>query len=340
MKTITKKSAIYRVKSLSATLLFVSAIAFCACAQKSNNTSSPTVTNSSGNDGPAVFFTTEISPEALIQVFEALGVEPNGRVAVKISTGESSHSNQLDPALIAPLVKRVGGTIVECNTAYPLSRRARTASHLRAIEKRGYGNVDIMDSEGTMRLPVLDTTYIKYDEVGSHVANYDFMIDLSHFKGHGMGGFGGALKNLSIGVASRSGKFYIHSAGSTDSRWAPAEQDAFLESMATAAEAVHRYYKQDGRNIVYINVMNNLSVDCDCAGSPATPRMKDVGILASTDPVALDKACLDLVFGHQSTAADDARPLQERINRKHGTHIITHAERLGLGTSHYRLIKL
>ncbi len=309
-----------------------------ACAQKGANPVpyEPTM----GDDGAVVYFTDEISPEALVRIYEALGVEATGRVAVKISTGESSHSNHLDPALIMPLVQRVDGTLVECNTAYPLSRRAKTKSHSKAIAKRGYGNVDIMDSEGTMRLPVQDTTYIKYDEVGSHLANYDFLIDLSHFKGHAMGGFGGALKNLSIGVASRSGKFYIHSAGATDSRWKPAEQDAFLECIATAADAVQRHFRQEGRNIIYINVMNNLSVDCDCMGRPASPKMKDVGILASTDPVALDKACLDLVFTHSDTEGDEAAPLQERVNKKHGTHIITHAERLGTGTTRYRLVKL
>ncbi len=293
-----------------------------------------------GEEESVVYFTRDISAESLVNIFDALGVEPNGRVAVKISTGESQQSHQLAPELIMPLVERVHGTLVECNTAYPLSSRAKTKSHKKEVSKRGYGYVDIMDAEGTMRLPVRDTTYIKYDEVGSHLANYDFMIDLSHFKGHAMGGFGGALKNLSIGVASRSGKFYIHSAGATSSHWKTAEQDAFLECMATAAEAVHRYFKQEGRNIVYINVMNNLSVDCDCDGHPATPRMKDVGILASTDPVALDKACLDLVFGHENTEGDDAGPLQERVNKKHGTHIITHAERLGLGSSRYCLVKL
>lgn len=307
-----------------------------ACAQ--NGTTPLPYTSGAGTEGPAVYFTSDISAESLVHLFEVLGVVPQGRVAVKISTGESQQSHQLAPELIMPLVERVHGTLVECNTAYPLSSRAKTQSHLKEVQRRGYGQVDIMDAEGTMRLPVRDTTYIKYDEVGSHLAHYDFMIDLSHFKGHAMGGFGGALKNLSIGVASRSGKFYIHSAGATDSRWKTAAQDAFLECMATAAEAVHRYFKQEGRNIIYINVMNNLSVDCDCDGHPAAPRMQDVGILASTDPVALDKACLDLVFGHESTDGDDAGPLQERVNRKHGTHIITHAERLGLGSSRYRLI--
>lgn len=326
----------YRIPHLIAIIALSTSVM--ACAQKSV---SPTPYKQTADTvGPAVYFTTDISAEALVRVFEALGVEPQGRVAVKISTGESQQSHQLAPELIIPLVERVHGTLVECNTAYPFSSRAKTKNHEKEVQRRGYGHVDIMDAEGTMRLPVRDTTYIKYDEVGSHLANYDFMIDLSHFKGHAMGGFGGALKNLSIGVASRSGKFYIHSAGATDSRWKTVEQDAFLECMATAAEAVHRHFKQEGRNIVYINVMNNLSVDCDCDGHPATPRMKDVGILAPTDPVALDKACLDLVFGHENTEGDDAGPLQERVNKKHGTHIITHAERLGLGSSRYRLVKL
>ena len=309
-----------------------------ACAQKSGT---PTPYQPSmDNEGAVVYFTDEISAEALVSIYEALGVEATGRVAVKISSGESQSSNQLDPTLIMPLVQHVNGTLVECNTAYPFSSRAKTASHLKAIEERGYGHVDIMDAEGTMRLPVADTTYIKYDEVGSHLANYDFMIDLSHFKGHAMGGFGGALKNLSIGVAARSGKFYIHSAGATSSHWKTAEQEAFLECMATAADAVQRHFRQEGRNIIYINIMNNLSVDCDCDGHPAAPCMKDVGILASTDPVALDKACLDLVFTHDNTMGDNAGPLQERVNKKHGTHIITHAERIGTGTSSYRLVIL
>lgn len=320
--------------------LFFFSVFFISCARHSATTTPQTYQATNGSDGAVVYFTSDISPEALVGIYEALGVKASGRVAVKISTGESSRSNHLSPALIAPLVKHVDGTLVECNTAYPFSSRAKNDKHRQTISQHGYSNVDIMDSEGTMLLPVADTTYIKHDIVGSHLANYDFMIDLSHFKGHAMGGFGGALKNLSIGVASRSGKFYIHSAGKTDSHWKTADQDAFLECMATAADAVQRYFRQDGRNIVYINVMNNLSVDCDCDGSPSEPKMKDVGILASTDPVALDKACLDLVFGHRNSDGDDAGPLQERVNKKHGTHIITHAERLGTGNSHYRLVEL
>ncbi|MBR6083118.1 MAG: DUF362 domain-containing protein, partial [Salinivirgaceae bacterium] len=244
--------------------------------------------------------------------------------------------------LIKDLVQSVGGTLVECNTAYG-GNRSTTADHRKAIEERGYAQiatVDIMDEEGTMKLPVTDTKHIEYDIVGSHLANYDFMINLAHFKGHAMGGFGGVLKNQSIGVASHSGKLYIHSAGASTTRWRVAEQDAFLESMAAAAQAVHNYFKQEGRNIVYINVMNNLSVDCDCDGSPARPEMNDIGILASTDPVALDKACLDLVFNYQSTSGDDATALQKRINRQHGTYIVDYAEQLGLGTMKYTVVDL
>ncbi len=291
-----------------------------------------------------VYFTNEITPEALVKIYEAIGVTPTEgqRVAVKISTGESSRSNHLRPDLIKNLVQGVGGNIVECNTAYGGSRSS-TASHRRAIEERGYNEiatVDIMDEEGTINLPVTDTKHLQYDIVGSHIQNYDFMINLAHFKGHGMGGFGGVLKNQSIGVASKSGKYYIHSAGSTQTSWRTAAQDDFLESMAAAAQAVHNYFKQEGRNIVYINVMNNLSVDCDCDGNPATPQMNDIGILASTDPVALDKACLDLVFNYNSTAGDDATALQNRINRQHGTHIVDYAEQIGLGSKQYTLIDL
>ena len=197
-----------------------------------------------------------------------------------------------------------------------------------------------MDEEGEMQLPVTDTRHIKHDIVGSHLQNYDLMINLAHFKGHAMGGFGGVLKNQSIGVASSSGKLYIHSAGRSTTRWMSDDQDGFLESMAAAAQAVHNYFKQDGRDIVYINVMNNLSVDCDCDGNPASPKMKDIGILASCDPVALDKACLDLVFNHQSVAGDDASPLIRRIESLHGTHTVAYAEQLGLGSQHYTLINL
>jgi uncharacterized Fe-S center protein len=191
-----------------------------------------------------------------------------------------------------------------------------------------------------MQIPVVDKKHIQYDIVGTHIANYDFVINLAHFKGHAMGGFGGVLKNQSIGFASTHGKFYIHSAGESSSHWITAEQDAFLESMAAAAQAVHNYFKQEGKDIVYIDVMNNMSVDCDCDGNPDKPRLSDIGILASTDPVALDKACLDLVFSYPSQKGDDAKPLQDRINRQHGTHIIDYAVSIGLGKADYRIVNI
>lgn len=290
-----------------------------------------------------VYFTKEISPEALVRIYKALGKEAKGRVAVKISTGEAGGHNYLKPELIGKLVSEVNGTIVECNTAYA-GKRMNSEDHWKVIRDHGFdkiAKVDIMDEEGDMRIPVKDTTHIKYDIVGSHLANYDFMVNLAHFKGHAMGGFGGVLKNASIGVASSNGKSYIHTAGKVQS---PAElwnnlpaQDYFLESMASAAQGVHEYMKG---NVLYINVMNNMSVDCDCDSHPAAPVLKDMGIMASLDPVALDKACLDKVFNHQSTEGDDAKPLIERINRQHGTHIVDYAEKIGLGSKAYTLIDI
>ena len=289
-----------------------------------------------------VYFTSEITSESLVKIFKALGVEPKGKVAVKISTGESSQSNHLNPELIKNLVQSVDGTLVECNTAYWGSRNT-TEAHKRAIAERGYNEiaaVDIMDEEGSIQIPVTDTKWLKYDLVGSHIQNYDFMINLAHFKGHQMGGFGGVLKNASIGVASSAGKNYIHSAGRSESNSSNNNQDSFLESMAAAAQAVHNYFKQEGKDIVYINVMNNMSVDCDCNGHPAAPQLKDMGILASTDPVALDKACLDLVFNHQSTNGDNAAPLINRIQSLHGTHTVEYSEKIGLGIQSYNLISI
>lgn len=290
-----------------------------------------------------VYFTSEISADALVKVYQALGVPASGSVAVKISTGESAKSNYLRPELIYKLVNETGGTIVECNTAYGGVRDA-TLGHLMVIEQRGFNQiakVDIMDSEGDMVIPVSDTTWIKYDIVGSHLANYDFMINLAHFKGHARGGYGGVLKNQSIGVASRSGKCNIHTAGeSTITINGSNTQDSFLESMAAAAQAVHNYFKQDGRNIVYIDVMNNLSVDCDCNPLPAAPEIADIGILASTDPVALDKACLDLIFEYDPTPGNNPQPLIDRITELHGTHIIDYADSIGLGTKQYNLIDI
>lgn len=290
-----------------------------------------------------VFFTQEITPESLVKIYKALGVEATGRVAVKISTGESTQSYHLRPEFIKNLVDEVKGTIVECNTAYS-GNRSSTESHLRAIEERGYNaiaTVDLMDSEGTTDIPVSDTKWLQFNRVGSHIANYDFLINLAHFKGHAMGGFGGVLKNQSIGMASREGKTLIHTAGvySSPSQVfnTPNGQDAFLESMAAAAKSVHDYYHG---HVIYIDVMNNLSVDCDCDGHPSAPQMRDIGILASLDPVAIDKACLDLVFEHESTSGDNASPLQQRIESRHGTHIVDYAEQIGFGSRTYQLIDI
>lgn len=292
---------------------------------------------------PTVYFTSEITPEALVRIYEALGVEPKGRVAVKISTGESSKSNHLRPELIKNLVDEVKGTLVECNTAYK-GNRFSSEEHLKAIRERGYNEiaeVDLMDIDGSMDIPVSDKKWIKFNRVGKNLANYDFLVNLAHFKGHAMGGFGGVLKNQSIGIASREGKVIIHTAGrydDTDNAFNNQDgQDAFLESMAAAAQSVHDYFKG---NVIYINVMNNLSVDCDCDGHPHDPEMKDIGILASLDPVALDKACLDLVFHYPSTHGDDATALQERINRQHGTHIVDYAKQIGLGSLNYKLVDI
>ena len=292
--------------------------------------------------GAVVYMTSEITPEALVNIYKALGVPAEGRVAVKISTGESAKSNHLRPELIKELVQTVNGTIVECNTAYG-GNRSTTANHRKAIEQRGYNQiatVDIMDEDDTLHLPVTSTKHLKYNIVGSHLANYDFMINLAHFKGHAMGGFGGVLKNQSIGVASSSGKINIHTGGKSQTNWTSVEQDDFLESMAVAAQSVHNYFKRPGKNIIYINVMNNMSVDCDCDGNPSAPCLRDIGILASTDPVALDQACLDLVFNHQNSSGDDAKPLVERINKKHGIHTVEYAEQLGLGSRKYKLIRI
>ena len=294
---------------------------------------------------PKVYMTTDISPEGLVKVYEALGVELEGKVAVKISTGERGGHNFLKADLIKDLVQSVAGTIVECNVAYPGARYSNE-EHWKTIKLHGFYDIapcDIMDEFGEIRIPVKDTTHLKYNIVGEHVQNYDAMINLAHFKGHAMGGFGGVLKNQSIGVASSNGKAYIHSAGKVETKeelWAgihQTEQDDFLEAMASAAQSVHDYY---GGKVVYINVMNNLSVDCDCNAHPADPQMGDIGILASTDPVALDQACVDLVFEYPSSEGDDATALIERINSRHGIHIIEHAEAIGLGSRTYELVKI
>ncbi len=296
--------------------------------------------NPADAEAPAVYFCKEITAENLVKIYEALDRPATGRVAVKLSTGEPGGHNFLAPALIAPLVRRVGGTIVECNTAYG-GGRADTESHLRAAADHGFtaiAPVDIMDAEGEIELPVQGGRHLCKDLVGSHYADYDFTVILSHFKGHAMGGFGGAIKNMAIGIASSNGKAYIHSAGRlTDPSqvWdhLPA-QDDFLESMAEAAKAVADHC---GERILYISVANRLSVDCDCDSDPEEPRMGDLGILASLDPVALDKACTDLV-----RASEDPGKVHliERIDSRHGMHTLDYAEQIGLGSREYRLIEL
>ena len=290
-----------------------------------------------------VYFTKEITPESLVKIYKALGVEAQGRVAVKISTGEGSNTHYLKPTLIRNLVDEVNGTIVECCTAYPGSRMDKQ-KHWQTIHEHGFDSifaVDLMDEFGEIRIPVQDKKHLKYNIVGNHLPNYDFMINLAHFKGHAMGGFGGVMKNASIGVASTNGKANIHSAGITSDpkeMWNHIDdQDGFLESMAAAAQAVHNYFS--GR-VIYINVMNNLSVDCDCDGHPAKPELKDMGIMASLDPVAVDQACLDKVFNYKGKPGDDNKPLIERINRQHGTYITDYAEQIGLGSKKYILIDL
>ena len=287
---------------------------------------------------PKVYWFSEISSENLVKSYEALGREAAGRVAVKISTGEPGGHHFLQPALIAGLVSKVDGTIVECNTAYG-GGRAATADHLKAAEAHGFtaiAPVDIMDADGDVALPVAGGRHLKEDFVGSHYPDYDFTIVLSHFKGHAMGGFGGAIKNMSIGIASAEGKAWIHTAGKTKSDlWnnLPA-QDDFLESMAEAAKAVADHC---GERILYISVANNLSVDCDCDASPEEPRMGDIGILASLDPVALDRACTDLV-----RSSDDPGKVHliERIDSRHGMHTLDYAESSGLGSQQYELVRM
>ncbi len=295
------------------------------------------------SDASTVYMTTDISPEGLAKVYEALNVDPQGNVAIKLSTGEAGNPNYLSPELIEELVQSVDGTIIECNTAYSGSKRAETAMHLEVAKEHGFtaiADVDIMDADGYMVIPVEGGEHLNENWVGENLADYDFVIVLSHFKGHPMAGFGGALKNISIGIASREGKVRIHSAGVGSN---PAffnilslitNQNDFTDSMAEAAKAVSDY-ENNGQNIIYISVMNHMSVDCDCVSDPADVDMHDIGILASTDPVALDQACIDLVF-----TAEDGTSLQNRILEMNGLNILTHAEEIGLGNRAYELINV
>lgn len=292
-----------------------------------------------------VYVTREITPQSLVRIYEALGRKAEGRVAVKISTGESQKTGYLRPEFIKDLVYEVNGTVVECNTAYAGSRNS-TKAHWKTIREHGfldYFPVDIMDEDGNMMIPVKDRTHLIYDIVGSHMDRYDFMINLAHFKGHQMGGMGGVLKNASIGVASASGKAYIHTAGYTEDTtkmWSHTDdQDGFVESMAAAAQAVHEYFG-GGERILYIAVMNNMSIDCDCNANPQKPLIEDYGIVASLDPVALDQACFDIVTKIHNDEHNNTKPLLDRIEKQHGTHIMEWGEKIGLGSRTYDLISI
>ena len=289
-----------------------------------------------GAENPKVYMTREINPSGLMAAYEALNRQPSGRVAVKISTGEAGNTHYLSPNLIGDLVKRVKGTIVECNTAYGGSR-ASTAMHRQVAEDHGFtaiAEVDIMDADGEMALPVKSGKNLKENFVGANFKKYDFYVILSHFKGHAMGGFGGAVKNVSIGIASSGGKAWIHTAGHSKTDPWGGKQDPFLESMAEATKSVSDYL-DNGKKILYINVMNHLSVDCDCDGDPSAPDMHDIGILASLDPVALDQACVDLIY-----AASDGKSLIERMESRNGIHTLVHAEAIGLGKRRYDRVNL
>lgn len=288
-----------------------------------------------------VYFIKEITPENVIKVYDLLNKKLKGKVAVKVHSGEKGNQNFLHPLFLKPIVEHVNGTVVECNTAYAGSRN-ETGKHLELLKEHGwsdYFNVDIMDAEGPDK--VLDVpNHLKIDKnyVGKHIDNYDSMLVISHFKGHPMGGFGGALKQLSIGCASSSGKAWIHSAGKTldqEKLWDNvALQDDFIMSMADAASSVVKHFNG---NMAFINIMCNLSVDCDCCAVAEDPCMKDIGILASLDPIALDKACLDLIYNSTDSGRDH---FVERVERQHGTYIIDSAEKLGFGSKDYELVEI
>lgn len=281
-----------------------------------------------------VYMTKEITPQNVIALYRALGVTLSGCVAVKVHSGEVGNQNFIRPEFWKPMVDEVSGTIVECNTAYE-GERNTTKAHQRTMELHGWTKiapVDIMDADGEKALPVLGGAHLKENYVGVNLMKYDSLLVLSHFKGHPMGGFGGALKNISIGIASSHGKAHIHGAGNAAKIWS-SEHDSFLESMADAAQSVVNHFQG---KIAYINVMKNLSVDCDCCAVAEDPQMADIGMLASLDPVALDQACVDLVY-----ASDDKgkRHLIERIESRNGIHTVEAAATLGIGTREYELIE-
>lgn len=290
-----------------------------------------------------VYFTKEITPESLKKIYDALGVKLTGKIGVKVSTGEKGAKNYLKADLIGPFVKELNGTILECNTAYAGARNFAD-EHLEVAKEHGFtsfADVDIMDADGEIRIPVKNGKHLKYDLIGKNWDNYDSYINLAHAKGHMMGGFGANLKNQSIGIASRNGKAYIHSAGHTedpDECWRDQhEQIDFIESMAEAATAVADYVKEQGKQIIYITVMNAISTSCDCDANQDDPVMADLGIVASLDPVANDQAFIDMVWKSTDPGAEK---LKERIDSRLGREILPYAESLGLGSCEYELIEI
>ena len=282
-----------------------------------------------------VYFTREISSEKLLKIYKKLGVELKGKVAVKVHSGEKGNQNYLKPLFYKDIIDYVKGTVVECNTAYDGARNT-SEKHLKLLEEHEwskYYNVDLLDKDAELELPVKEGKHLKVNYVGKNIENYDSMLVLSHFKGHPMGGYGGALKQLSIGCASSYGKAYIHGAGKTENIWT-ADHNQFLESMADAAKSVVDLFKD---NILYINIMCNMSVDCDCCAVAENPCMQDIGILASTDPVALDQACIDLVYQSNDPGKDH---LIERIESRNGIYTIECAYHLGIGNREYEMIHL
>ena len=317
-------------------LMMAAMIGMTSCGSCNTNGTDSGSNEAGGEQVSKVYFTREITPESLMEIYKALGREAHGKVGIKLSMGEPGGHNYLKPELVGDFVRALNGTFIDANTAYG-GNRATTELHLKAAEDHGFtaiAPIDILDSEGEISLPVNGGIRLKEDLVGSHFADYDFIVNLSHFKGHAMGGFGGALKNMSIGIASSRGKVLIHSAGESTESWGNPEQDHFLESMAEAAKAVADYC---GDNIIYISVMNNLSVDCDCDSNPADPEMGDIGILASLDPVALDKACVDQVYASEDHGKIH---LVERMESRNGIHTVVHAEKIGMGSQQYELISL
>ena len=282
-----------------------------------------------------VYFSKNITADEIVKMYEKLGITLPGNVAVKVHSGEAGNQNFLGPDLYKEVINKVNGTVVECNTAYA-GRRNTTEEHLQTMKEHAWTEnfkVDIMDADGEIELPIPNGVQIKVNYVGKNIEKYDSMLVLSHFKGHPMGGFGGALKNISIGIASSHGKAYIHGAGDVEKIWT-ADGNAFKEAMADADKSIMDYFKE---NIAFINVMANMSVDCDCCAVAEDPCMKDIGVLASLDPVALDKACLDLVYTSKDPGRDH---LIERIESRNGAHIIEAAEKLGVGSTEYELIEI